>query len=167
MRDDALQHRRLDPRVLDHRLDDPVALGEPGEIIAEVAGSYALRIGWQKKRRGSGFERPLDGDGGQAVAHCRIGKRQPSGGFVVGQGIRGAVEQQHLETGIGQVGSNCRAHDPGAENSYAADGWHISLLTPGDASAVTLVNIVARKPRNGNRGKRGFSGCCALPLGGE
>ena len=39
MRHDAVEQRRLDGQILSHRLDDPVAAGQLGQIVLKVARS--------------------------------------------------------------------------------------------------------------------------------
>src|SRR6185437_5811412 len=57
---DLLVCRVLDLELLEHDLDDPVALGELLQVVLEIAGGDEPRIVAMHERRRIGLEQPLD-----------------------------------------------------------------------------------------------------------
>ena len=51
MRKDASQQRGFDFEIFGDGFNDPVALGELGQIVVEVAGSDEADEGWLKEER--------------------------------------------------------------------------------------------------------------------
>ena len=103
---DAFEKLLLDVQPLDDHFDDPVALGDLGQVVVKIARGDALGETLRIQRRRVGF------DGGFQVA--------------IGNGIpwpfgRGQVQQEHLGPGLGEVARNARPHHAGAQDRGAFD----------------------------------------------
>ncbi len=100
--------RLLDVEPLHHRLDDPVALGDAGEVVVDAAGLDQPRRGGRHERRRVGLERARHRVARQLVARAVL--------------LRRDVQQQHRRAGVGDLGGDRRPHDAGADHAGLADG---------------------------------------------
>ena len=91
---------QLDVQLLDHRFDDPVAIGQQGEVGPGIAGRHQLCRGLAHERRRIGLQHFLHRLGGTARHH---------------------VQQHHRHPGIGDMGGDPRPHHPGADNADLFD----------------------------------------------
>ena len=101
--------------LLGDRLDDEVALAQPGEVAAVVGGLDVLRaiLGGE----GRGVELLHAGD---RLVHDAVGRAFPGR----------QVEQDHRYVGVGAMGCDLRPHDTGAEHGDLANDQsaHLHLL---------------------------------------
>ena len=96
----------FDVHVLDHDLDDEVAVGDPIQVVLEVAGLDQTGGGGVVEGRGLGPEGLGDRLVGQAVSGLRVLA-----------GVLGHdVEEEGLDPRAGQVGGDSGPHEPSAEN---------------------------------------------------
>ena len=105
----------LDIRALHDHLDDPVDIGEPVEVVFEVAGGDVAGAGLVHKGRGVGLQRLLDRALGHRVA--------------VGRALGHDVQQVHLVTGVGTLRRNAHAHHTGPDDGDFPDLSHVDLLS--------------------------------------
>jgi hypothetical protein len=106
--------RVLGRDVFDNSLDDPVDIGQPSEVILDVAG-----------RQQPGVLRMHEG---RRLGRAQRGERT-LGQRVAIDGPRGNdVEQQHGHARIGHVGGDTATHDAGADDGNLAnvDHWTAS-----------------------------------------
>ena len=97
----------LDVEPLYDDFDDPVAPGDLGHVVFEVARGDALGKSLAIQRAGLGFDAGLEVAIGDGVAGTFFG---------------GKVEQEHVVTGLGEVAGNGAAHHAGAEDGHAVKG---------------------------------------------
>ena len=103
---DTLKQLLLDVEALDNDFKDPIALGDAGQVVVEVAGLDARRKPLAVYGGGLG----LEGLGQMA------GRHTVAGSFVGGQ-----VEQHDFRAALGEVACNGRPHHTGAEHGHAFD----------------------------------------------
>ena len=113
MGNDAGEKRSLDFKILCDRLDDPVAFGESGQVVLEVAGCDERSKAGLVKRCRFGFAKCLD---------CRKGEPVSSPGSV----FRDHVQQEGRNSGVGQMRGDARAHGSGAEHRPTAHQKRLS-----------------------------------------
>ena len=89
------EQRALDVDLLHHRFDDPVGVGQTGQLRVEGAG--------RDQRGGVGCE---EGVGLQRARPLQS----------VARSVGGHVEQERRHAGVGQVRGNLRTHGAGAED---------------------------------------------------
>ena len=101
----------LDP--LDHRLDHPVAVPQPLQVVLDVAGYHPPGGGLAHEGGRVGLEQLL---------HRRLGD-----GVAVGGTLRDDVEQVDFDAGVGDLRRDGGPHDAGADDGGARDpGGHHS-----------------------------------------
>ena len=100
----------LDVEAFQHRLADPVAIGELAEIIFQVAGRDELRRLRMHEGRRALLHHLRDGAFRKLVA--------------VGGPGGNDIEQQHGDARVGDMGGDTAAHDAGAENGDLLDLAH-------------------------------------------
>ena len=103
---DALPEGAFDLEVFGHRLDDPLALCDPVEVVLEVAGSDQGLRGFAHEADRLHPRGALDSSQGGLVALRLAGNHD--------------IEQVHRKSGVGQVGGDARAHRPGAQDRNTA-----------------------------------------------
>ena len=100
---DPCEQRLLRIEPFDDRLDDPVAVGDGGEVGLESAHrDERPRLAREKRVRFQGR------------SACQPRRRRG----------RVEVEQDHRHTGVGDVGGDLGTHGAGAEDRRRADGAH-------------------------------------------
>jgi hypothetical protein len=107
---DALQFpvkRLLDIGSFQHRLDDPVTIGQFNEVVFQVARLDQSRGAIMHEGRRFGFAQ---------VGNRAFGQRIP----VVGA-VRDDIQQHHGNTSVGDLGGNARPHRAGADDTNLAD----------------------------------------------
>src|SRR5271166_1777357 len=102
--------RLLDVEALDHRLDDPVAIGEETEMIFDVACGHEFGGGLAHEGRRIGLEQ---------FRHRAFGD-----GAAVWIILGDDVEEQDRDAGVGDMGGDARAHHAGADDGYFFDVAH-------------------------------------------
>ena len=107
--------------VLDDRLDDPVDLLQPVEMILDIARADQLGIVAMHEGRRLGLRQPLDGTFGDASRSRRI--------------LRHDVQQIDRHPGIGDLGRDAAAHHAGADDGGAGGSPSDRLQNGGDALA--------------------------------
>ena len=105
----------LDVQLLDHRLDDPVDLAKTLQIVLEIAGGHQPRRLPAHEGRRIGLGHALE-----RAARERV----PIGGAG-----RHDVEQQDRDAGVGDLGGDAGAHDPGADHRRPLDRHQIASST--------------------------------------
>ena len=95
---DASEKIALDREVLDHRLNDPVRIGESVQVGLDVAGSDELRPA-----------RMHEAARAELTLHADLGET-------------GFVEQQHRQGRVGELGGDPSTHQPGAEHRCGLHG---------------------------------------------
>ncbi|MPL88377.1 hypothetical protein SDC9_34397 [bioreactor metagenome] len=101
-RRDLGEERALDLEVFDHRLDDPVGLGDAGDVILDVAGAH--------ERGGAG-----------AGETARLQLRGDAGlGAGVAVALGRDVEQVDRNAGVGELRGDARAHRARPDHHGAA-----------------------------------------------
>ena len=108
MRQDAGQERSFYREVFGDGFNDPVAAGELGQVVVEVAGSDEAGQGGLEEGCRLGLEQRFDGPGSEFVAGERFAGRDD-------------IEQQDGDSGVGQVGGDAGAHCARAEDGGAAN----------------------------------------------
>ena len=99
--------RLLDVRAFQHRLNDPIAIGQFPQIVFQVAGFDQPCGAVMHERGGFRFAQPC---------HRTFRQHIP----VVGA-VRNDIEQHHGHAGIGDLGGNTRPHRSGADHPGLAD----------------------------------------------
>ena len=116
----------LHVEALDHRLDDPVGLPGPVQVVVDVPDLDLPRRAAVHEGRRARFREPLDraaGDGGP-----------------IRPVLRGDVEQEHARPRVGELGRDPAAHDAGADDRDPFD----RPLAHGRAHARIRVSIHVR-----------------------
>ena len=106
---------RVEPRVevtlhveaLHHRLDDPVRLPGPREVVVDVADIDLPHRAAVHEGGRAGFREALD--------------RAAGDGATVRSVLRGDVEQEHARARVGEMGGDPAAHHPRADDRDAFD----------------------------------------------
>ena len=106
--------RLFDVQAFDHGFDDPIAVGDVGEVVLEIAGRHELGRARRHERSGFRFQHLLDGAGGERIA--------------VGRALRDDVEQPNRHPGIGELRGDTGAHDAGADHGDLTDRFHGTAL---------------------------------------
>jgi hypothetical protein len=119
---DAGEEVLLDLEVLDHGLDDEVALRELREVVVEVADAHQRRAAGVEERRGRVLRALSSPPCGEAVA--RRGVRL----LRLGEVRRHDVEQQRLDARVGEVRGDAVPHDARAEHGDPSDGMVHTLM---------------------------------------
>ena len=107
MRHDASQERRFYLQVFSHGLDNPVAPGEPGQIVLEVAGGDER--GKRRLVEGSRFGL---GQGGERSLRQTV---------LIALSGWNKIEEQRGDSGVCQVSGDAGAHGAGSQHGGAAD----------------------------------------------
>src|SRR5271166_4888959 len=102
--------RLLDVEALDHRLDDPVAIGEKTQVIFNVACGHEFGGALAHERRRLGLEQ---------FRHRGFGD-----GAAVGITLGDDVQQNDGNAGVGDMRRDARAHHPGADDVDLVDVAH-------------------------------------------
>ena len=113
---DFPQQRPLDLQILDDRLDHPVALADPLQVVVEIADGDQLGQRGLEERRGPGLDR------------CLQPLRRNS---IPGRTVRirdHPIQQKRRDAGIGQMRGNARAHGSSAQNSNLINPFHDDSL---------------------------------------
>ena len=95
--------------ILYHRFHDPVAVGEPFQVVLDVAGRDQARVAFMHERRGIRLLQPRQRALGDGAAPVR--------GGVFGHDIH----QQDGHPRIGDMGRDSTAHNARADDGYAFD----------------------------------------------
>ena len=114
MGQDASQQRGFDFEVFGDGFNDPVALGEFGQVVVEVAGSDEGGERRLEEGGGLGFGERIEGGAGQLAARRfrALGARS---------------SKSDRDAGVGQMRGDAGAHGSGAENGGAADEQRLSI----------------------------------------
>ena len=134
---DLVEQGALDVEVLGDGFDDPVAVGDEGEVVVEVAeGDEAGGVGGEEGR-GLGFLQAVEGGEDEFVA---LGLWRVGGGAG-----RDDVEQDYGQAGVGDVRGDARAHGSGSE-----DGDLANLTGLERAGGAALLEGMQRTPAGDN-----------------
>ena len=104
MREDAGEQRGFDFEIFGDSFNDPVAPGEFGQVVVEVAGSDERGERGLKEGGGLGFGESVEG---RAAAAPRCLWRE--------------IEEEHGDSGVGEMRGDAGAHGSCAEDGGAAD----------------------------------------------
>jgi len=110
---DFFEESALDFEVLGDDFDDPVAVGNEGEIVVEVAGGEQTRAFGDEEGGRFGLLEAIERGEDELIA----------GGLgSVGRGAgRDDVEEDDGKTGVGEVSGDARPHGSCSEYGYFAD----------------------------------------------
>jgi hypothetical protein len=112
---DPAIERLLDRDVFQHRLDDPIGLGQAAQIVLDIAGLDQPGVARVHQGRGIAFQQLFDRALGDGVA--------------VDGALGHDVEQQHRHAGIGDMRGDAGAHDAGADDRGLGDGHQAASST--------------------------------------
>ena len=110
------QQCALDLQILRHRLDDPVALGDPLQVIVEVARRDQPRRIHRVERRRLGLLQTVQRGQRKLVPCRRTG--------ICGRSRRHHVQQHYGHSGVGDMRGDARAHCPRAQHRDFAYLFH-------------------------------------------
>ncbi|GBD28788.1 hypothetical protein HRbin31_00809 [bacterium HR31] len=115
------QESLFDLEVLHHRLDDPVAVRDPVQVVLQVPYGHQLGPLRSRERRGPHLQGPFQAGPAETVADFRVAQGELPAPLLVGQ-LRGHdVQEQDGHAGVGQQRSQLAPHGPGSEDRRAAD----------------------------------------------
>ena len=119
----------LDLQVFDHRLDDPIGLGNHIEVILKVTNSDARRQVCGKETGRAGFHCAIQALCYDPVAHSPVLQGQPLAFFFWRQLIRNDIQQCHRNPGIRQVSGDGGSHRAGANNNCSMNFVSHSVIS--------------------------------------
>src|SRR5262245_23079276 len=102
----AFQHWFLDFEIFSYRLDNPISLRQPREMILQIAQTDKLRTFRSKKCRRLATPRAFQTFGHDAVSNLQVRERKSAALFFRGQGRWHNVQQIYKETCIGKMRRN-------------------------------------------------------------
>ncbi len=118
------QQHAFDLEILRDRLDDPIAVFDPAEVVVEIAdGNQARGFGNEERRRARLLCR-IEPGLRQAIAHLGVCQRQALALFVSGEVSGNNVEQDGRDRSAGQMRGDARSHGSRAQHGYLADVAH-------------------------------------------
>ena len=100
------KHDFLDVQSLDHHFDDPIAVGNAGHVVLEVARGDAAGKGLPVQRARFGLDAGFEETVGGGIARAFLG---------------GEVEQEHFVARLGEVAGDGAAHHAGSEDGDAVE----------------------------------------------
>ncbi len=103
---DLLVGRALHGQILEHHLDDPVALRQQIQVILKIAGRHLPGVARMHEGRGVRLQQALD----RALRHL----------VPVCGALGHDVEQHHRETRVRDMRRDAPAHDPRAQHGHFA-----------------------------------------------